>query len=66
MESNYVLLVESGKLRREIQVDETPIVLGRGPTANVRLPDDYCSREHAKFFAREGAIFVEDIGPVQL
>ncbi len=62
MGSNYVLLVASGKLRREIPVGETPLVLGRGPTANVRLPDDYCSREHAKFFEREGALFVEDMG----
>ena len=63
MTSKYVLLVASGKLRREIAVGTDPLVLGRGPTATVRLPDDYCSREHAKFIEREdGGLYVEDIG----
>ena len=60
--SEYVLLVESGKLRREVAVGANPIVLGRGPTATVRLPDDYCSREHGRFVAREGDLYVEDAG----
>ncbi|MHC4956765.1 MAG: protein kinase domain-containing protein [Planctomycetota bacterium] len=52
----------SGKLRREVAVGEEPLVLGRGPTANVRLPDDYCSREHARFVQREDGLYVEDAG----
>lgn len=40
-----------------------PLILGRGPTATIRLPDDYCSREHAKFLEREdGDLYVEDVG----
>ncbi|MHC4576227.1 MAG: protein kinase domain-containing protein [Planctomycetota bacterium] len=62
MPPNYVLLVSSGKLRREIAVGEEPVVVGRGPTAKVRLPDDYCSREHGKFTNRNGELFVEDLG----
>jgi serine/threonine protein kinase len=59
---SYVLLVSSGKLRREIPVGTEPVVVGRGPTATVRLPDDYCSREHGRFSARDGQLFVEDMG----
>ena len=62
MPSKYVLLVASGKLRREIAVAEKPVVFGRGPTATVRLPDDYCSREHGKFVEKQGKLFVEDMG----
>jgi len=62
MAPKYVLLVASGKLRREIAVGDKPLVLGRGPTADVRLPDDYCSREHGKFFAEGGKLMVEDLG----
>ena len=63
MTSRYVLLVASGNLRREIAVGTDPLILGRGPTASIRLPDDYCSREHAKFLEREdGDLYVEDVG----
>jgi serine/threonine protein kinase len=62
MSSRYVLLVASGDLRREVPVSEDPLVVGRGPTAKLRLPDDYCSREHAKFLERDGELFVEDVG----
>lgn len=62
MTTKYVLLVASGKLRREIAVGEEPMIMGRGPTATIRLPDDYCSREHARFVDRDGDLFVEDVG----
>jgi pSer/pThr/pTyr-binding forkhead associated (FHA) protein len=62
MAHRYVLVVSSGNLRREVPVGETPLVLGRGPTATVRLPDDYCSREHGRFLEREGDLYVEDLG----
>ncbi len=62
MAPKYVLLVASGKLRREIAIGEEPMVLGRGPTATVRLPDGYCSREHGKFVTRDDELYVEDMG----
>ena len=62
MPPKYVLVVASGKLRREVAVGEEPLIVGRGPTAGVRLPDDYCSREHAKFLDKAGELFVEDMG----
>jgi serine/threonine protein kinase len=62
MAHRYVLLVTSGNLKREVPVGDKPLVLGRGPTAGVRLPDDYCSREHGKFLEREGDLYVEDMG----
>ena len=61
MAPKYVLIVTSGKFRREIPVTEEPVVFGRGPTATVRLPDDYCSREHAKFEMRDGDLYVVDM-----
>jgi len=57
----FILIVESGKLRREIPVTDAPLVLGRGPTAGVRLPDDYCSREHGKFEMRGDEIWAVDL-----
>jgi len=62
MAHQYVLVVSSGNLRREVPVGEAPLILGRGPTANVRLPDDYCSREHGRFLERGGDLYVEDMG----
>jgi len=62
MPGRYVLLVASGNLRKEIPVDSEPLVVGRGPTATVRLPDDYTSREHGKFVEREEALYIEDLG----
>ena len=62
MAPKYVLVVSSGTLRREVPVGAEPLVLGRGPTASVRLPDDYCSREHGKFLERDGDLYVEDMG----
>lgn len=62
MAPKYVLVVSSGNLRREVPVGDAPVVLGRGPTASVRLPDDYCSREHGKFLERDGDLYVEDMG----
>jgi len=62
MSGRYVLLVTSGNLRREVGVTSEPLILGRGPTATLRLPDDYCSREHARFVARDDGLYVEDVG----
>ncbi|MGH7162999.1 MAG: protein kinase domain-containing protein, partial [Planctomycetota bacterium] len=62
MSPRYVLLVESGDLRKEIAVGEEPLLVGRGPEAKLRLPDDYCSRVHGKFVEREGHLYVEDVG----
>jgi len=61
MDPKYVLIVESGKFRREVLMTEAPVVLGRGPTATVRLPDDYCSREHGKFEMRGDDLYVVDL-----
>ena len=64
--SKYVLVVVSGqdatRLKREVAIGDDPIVMGRGPASDVRLPDAYCSGQHAKFFERNGDLFVEDVG----
>ncbi|MFQ5845258.1 MAG: protein kinase, partial [Planctomycetota bacterium] len=60
--SRYVLVVTVGDLRREIPVGDKPILVGRGSAANLRVPDDYCSRVHGKFIERNGDLYVEDVG----
>jgi serine/threonine protein kinase len=62
MAAQFVLLVSSGRLRREVPVGDQPLVLGRGPTSDIRLPDDYCSREHARVLVKGDDLVVEDVG----
>jgi len=62
MSSQYVLVVSSGDLRREVAVGDAPLVAGRGASATLRLPDDYCSREHARFVGKDDDLYVEDVG----
>ena len=62
MAAKYVLLVESGKLHKEVKVGSKTLIVGRGPESQVRLPDDYCSREHAKIMMRGDDLYVEDVG----
>src|SRR5258708_4922377 len=43
-------------------VADGELILGRSRSAGLRLADRHVSHRHARFFAREGRIFVEDIG----
>ncbi|MGQ0615256.1 MAG: protein kinase domain-containing protein [Planctomycetaceae bacterium] len=58
----YVLLVATGDLKREVTVTDETMLVGRGPECGLRLPDDYCSRIHAKIVPRDGGLYVEDVG----
>jgi len=59
--AKFIIVVSSGNLRREVAVPEEGLVVGRGPTAAVRLPDDYASREHGRFEVRGDELFVVDL-----
>ena len=60
MEPKYVLTVTSGSLRREVPVTGS-LLVGRGPTCTIRLPDDYCSREHGRFEMRGDDLWLVDL-----
>jgi hypothetical protein len=37
-------------------------ILGRAPTADVRIEDNFASSAHARIFPRSGTMFIEDLG----
>ncbi len=39
-----------------------PTDVGRAPTCTITLDDTYVSQQHARFFARDGGWYVEDLG----
>lgn len=48
-------------MRREVKVQGDGLIVGRGPTAHIRLPDDYASREHGRFEMREDELWMVDL-----
>ena len=44
-----------------IPVDGLPVLLGRGPDADVRLPEGTVSKTHARLSREDGALVVEDL-----
>ena len=58
-----LLMVEPAARRGSVTVLEGDIVVGRAPECSVVMPDDpYTSTRHARFFERDGAWWVEDLG----
>jgi hypothetical protein len=47
---------------QSVPLGETPILLGRGTDAAIRLDDDYVSTRHARFATNGEQWFVEDLG----
>jgi pSer/pThr/pTyr-binding forkhead associated (FHA) protein len=45
-----------------VRLGETPILLGRGADASIRLDDDYVSTRHARFVPHGDDWYVEDLG----
>ena len=39
-----------------------PIDVGRGASCAIRIDDTYVSQQHARFFARDGGWYLEDMG----
>ena len=37
-------------------------ILGRAPTADVRIEDSFASSSHARIFPRGGSMYIEDLG----
>jgi hypothetical protein len=58
-----LLMVEPANMRGSVTTLESEVVVGRAPECTVVMPEDpYTSTRHARFFERDGAWWVEDLG----
>jgi pSer/pThr/pTyr-binding forkhead associated (FHA) protein len=57
-----VVIVEGANAGETIQLDEAPLLIGRGSDAAIRLDDDYVSTRHARIASSGDQWFVEDLG----
>ncbi len=58
----HVLVVEGANAGERAELDQAPILIGRGTDAAIRLDDDYVSTRHARIAASGDSWFVEDLG----
>ena len=58
----HVLVVEGANSGERAELDQAPILIGRGTDAAIRLDDDYVSTRHARIAASGDEWFVEDLG----
>ena len=58
----HVLVVEGANAGERAELDNAPILIGRGTDAAIRLDDDYVSTRHARIAASGEQWFVEDLG----
>jgi len=47
--------------RHNVDLTEEGVTLGRGDTANIKIPSNAVSRVHAKFFLKDGGVWVMDM-----
>ena len=57
-----LVCVQGGLSGHRFDVQDIELVLGRGESCNVRIPDTGVSREHARIFVHNGAVWVRDAG----
>ena len=58
----HVLVTEGANSGERADLDQAPILIGRGSDAAIRLDDDYVSTRHARIAASGDQWFVEDLG----
>ena len=58
----HVLVVEGSNVGERAELDQAPILIGRGADAQIRLDDDYVSTRHARIAQSADQWFVEDLG----
>lgn len=58
----HVLVTEGANSGERAELDQAPILIGRGTDAAIRLDDDYVSTRHARIAASGDQWFVEDLG----
>src|SRR2546423_10324244 len=47
---------------RSFALGSDPVTVGRGPDCAIRSNDTRVSRQHARFYVDQGALWVEDLG----
>ena len=58
----HLLVVEGGNAGQRAELENAPLLIGRGSDAAIRLDDDYVSTRHARVAAAGEEWFVEDLG----
>ncbi|MCW2767429.1 MAG: hypothetical protein JWO11_3388 [Nocardioides sp.] len=58
----HVLVTAGSNTGERAELDQAPILIGRGTDAAIRLDDDYVSTRHARIAASGDQWFVEDLG----
>ena len=58
----HVLVVEGSNVGERADLDQAPILIGRGADAQIRLDDDYVSTRHARIASSGDQWYVEDLG----
>ena len=58
----HVLVVEGDNTGARADLDGSPLLIGRGTDAAIRLDDDYVSTRHARIASTGEDWFVEDLG----
>jgi pSer/pThr/pTyr-binding forkhead associated (FHA) protein len=60
---SLTLVVTAGSLQgTTLTLSQAPVLVGRAPECTLVVEDDYASSRHARFFLRDGAWYVEDLG----
>jgi pSer/pThr/pTyr-binding forkhead associated (FHA) protein len=59
---SHVVVTEGSNVGARAELDQAPILIGRGSDAGIRLDDDYVSTRHARIAASGDQWFVEDLG----
>ena len=58
----HVAVVEGANAGERADLDQAPLLIGRGPDAAIRLDDDYVSTRHARIGQSGETFYVEDLG----
>ncbi len=58
----HLLVVEGANAGERADLNQAPILIGRGSDSAIRLDDDYVSTRHARVAASGDQWFVEDLG----
>ena len=59
---SHVLVTEGANAGERAELDQAPILIGRGSDAGIKLDDDYVSTRHARIASADDQWFVEDLG----
>jgi hypothetical protein len=58
----HVIVTEGSNVGERADLENAPVLIGRGSDAGIKLDDDYVSTRHARIAASGDQWFVEDLG----